>query len=383
MKEKLDGSDNQFQRMSALFLTPGRKSEIQRKLLDWYDREGRELPWRFHPRQRPAGKLQDPYAVWLSEVMLQQTSVAVVKSRFESFIVKWPGVKELASAADEDVMAEWAGLGYYARARNLLSCARVVSERFGGEFPSEAKILKTLPGIGDYTAAAIAAIAFDQPEAPVDVNIERVIARLCAVEQCFPKAKKMVRTLAECLLPAQRTGDWSQALMDLGARVCRPKTPACASCPLQRSCAAHSKGIATRIPIKAAKPARTLRRGTLFVGRREDGAWLLERRPQFGLLGGMLGWPWLDESVEPTPPCGGDWKDVGEVQHSLTHFELRLRVKVSCLSQNAKPLRGQFVTSERFVESSLPTLMRKALMLAEDYGEREGSICLDNGRLQL
>ncbi|SDI64282.1 A/G-specific adenine glycosylase [Aliiruegeria lutimaris] len=337
-------------------------------LLDWYDRHARVLPWRVAPADLRAGGRPDPYRVWLSEVMLQQTTVAAVGPKFERFLSLWPDVHALAGAADADVMAEWAGLGYYARARNLLKCARVVSGDLGGEFPRERAGLLKLPGIGPYTAAAISAIAFDHPEVVVDGNVERVVARLFAVETPLPQAKPELTEMAGMLTPAQRPGDHAQAMMDLGATICSPTKPACGICPLVTPCRARAAGNAAELPRKTRKAPKPVRLGYAYVARRSDGALLLERRPPRGLLGGMLGWPgsdWGDSPTE-TPPFAADWQEVPrEVRHTFTHFDLRLAIRVACVSHEVDASRGDFVDNADFEPTSLPTLMRKVWKLAE------------------
>ena len=266
-------------------------------------------------------------------------------------------------------MAVWAGLGYYARARNMLNCARRLVSDFGGVFPRDAQQLEKLPGIGPYTAAAVSAIAFDRPAAAVDGNVERVISRLFAVGGPLPESKPRLRRLAAGLVPRNRPGDWAQALMDLGATVCRPKNPACANCPIAADCAALSAGLQTELPRRRARPPRPVTTGILYVGRRADGAWLLERRPVGGLLGGMLGWPgsgWETASQLP-PPCDGDWQSAGQVRHALTHLELRMLVKTADLPLAAAPKRGQFVGGSGFSPEDLPSLMRKAFAVARQH----------------
>jgi A/G-specific adenine glycosylase len=309
----------------------------------------------------------DPYRVWLSEIMLQQTTVAAVRDYFHRFTRRWPTVGALASAEDAEVMAEWAGLGYYARARNLLKCARVVAGRHGGRFPDSRAALMDLPGIGPYTAAAIAAIAFDRAETVVDGNVERVMARLHAVEAPLPGAKKELVRLAAGLTPPHRPGDYAQAVMDLGATICTPRSPACEICPWIHSCAGRAAGISASLPRKEAKKTQPVRYGIAWIGRRVDGAWLLETRPESGLLGGMLGWPGTDWSDAPRgePPVAADWKDPGtEGRHTFTHFHLRLALRVARLPPDAAASRGTFVPAGSFRPSSLPTVMRKAYDLA-------------------
>ncbi len=341
---------------------------IIRNLLDWYSREGRDLPWRLHPRSRPPGAHPDPYKVWLSEVMLQQTVAAAATERYEMFLRRWPSVGDLAAAEDGEVMAAWAGLGYYARARNLLKCARRIAGHYGGEFPADASELETLPGIGPYTAAAISCIAFDRPAAAVDGNVERVLARLFAVSQPLPKAKSRIRRLAAELCPDERPGDWLQGLMDLGALICRPRNPKCEECPLSAYCEARHRGLQLALPLKSPRSRRKIQRGILYLGRRRDGAWLLEQRPSSGLLGGMLGWPgsgW-GGSPELPPPCAGEWRTAGEVMHSLTHMDLRLEVQVALLPMETAPERGGFIPPEQFCSDMLPALMRKAHVIAQN-----------------
>ncbi|MDQ2089550.1 A/G-specific adenine glycosylase [Marimonas arenosa] len=333
-------------------------------LLEWYDRHARQLPWRMPPG---CGARPDPYRVWLSEVMLQQTTVAAVTSYFERFTTLWPTVEALAAARDEEVMGEWAGLGYYARARNLLKCARTVAEK--GAFPRNRAELETLPGIGPYTSAAIAAIAFDASEVVVDGNVERVMARMFAVEDPLPGGKRVLREKAALLTPEARPGDYAQAVMDLGATVCTPKNPACGICPWMGYCQGRKAGIAADLPKTEPKKAKPVRFGVSYVGRRADGAWLLERRPARGLLGGMLGWPgaeWGDVARE-APPVAAAWREVGgEARHTFTHFHLRLDVRVADLPMEAVPAVGDFVPREAFRPSDLPTVMRKVFDLAHD-----------------
>ena len=337
------------------------------ELLAWYDRHARVMPWRVSPADQRRGVRPDPYRVWLSEIMLQQTTVAAVRAYFLRFTELWPTVSDLAAAQDAQVMGEWAGLGYYARARNLLKCARVIVDEYGGEFPRSHAQLLTLPGIGPYTASAIAAIAFDQPETVVDGNVERVMARLFAVETPLPAAKPELTELARHLTPDVRPGDYAQAVMDLGATVCTPKSPACGICPWMDGCKGRAQGIAANLPNKTPKKAKPTRRGIAYVARRDDGAFLLETRPDKGLLGGMLGWPgtdWSDSAPDPDPPLDADWREMdGEVRHTFTHFHLRLTVKLATVRDDA-PDRGTFLPRADFRPSDLPTVMRKVYDLA-------------------
>ena len=330
---------------------------IAPQLLEWYDRHARVLPWRIPPGAGPA----DPYRIWLSEVMLQQTTVAAVKAYFERFTALWPTVQDLAAAPDAQVMAEWAGLGYYARARNLLACARAVAA--AGGFPITRKELQALPGIGAYTSAAIAAIAHDAPETVVDGNVERVVARLFAVETPLPAAKPDLVALAETLTPVARPGDYAQAMMDLGATICTPRSPACGICPLIYDCDARAQGIAASLPRKAPKPAKPDRTGIAWVARLGD-AVVFEERPAKGLLGGTLAFPSAHWDGRDLPPPGvAEWRDVGQVRHVFTHFNLSLQVMVGDLS--AAPDRGHLVPLGQIDREALPGLMRKVWDMAQ------------------
>jgi A/G-specific adenine glycosylase len=336
-------------------------------LLAWYDRHARDLPWRVSPADRAAGLRPDPYRVWLSEVMLQQTTVAAVRAYFHRFTTLWPDVGALAAAPDAQVMGEWAGLGYYARARNLLACARVVVAEHGGRFPDTEEALRSLPGIGRYTAAAIAAIAFERPATVVDGNVERVMARVHAVQTPLPAAKAELTAFATVWTPESRPGDYAQGVMDLGATVCTPRNPACGICPWMGLCRGRAEGIAAELPRKMPKSVKPLRQGTVWIARRDDGAWLLERRPERGLLGGMLGWPgtdWDGSQGVGEPPLHAPWIEGGEVRHVFTHFNLILSVRVATVPRNALAARGNFLPPQDFRASDLPTVMRKAFDLA-------------------
>jgi A/G-specific adenine glycosylase len=328
-------------------------------LLAWYDRHRRVLPWR-----APKGQVQDPYKVWLSEIMLQQTTVQAVGPYFAKFLKKWPTVKALARAGQDDVLAAWAGLGYYARARNLHKAAKVVAE-MGGKFPTTYDGLRELPGIGDYTAGAIAAIAYDLPYAAMDANAERVIARYAAIEEPLPKSKPTIRAALTALVPQKRAGDFAQALMDLGSAICTPKRPACMSCPWFDGCKACKKGIQELVPVKAAKAARPLKRGAAFVVRDASGAVLLVKRPEKGLLGGMmeppLG-PWTEDfpssdAAMKQAPFKAKWKKrIGVVRHGFTHFELEIEVYVADVAKRPD-FDGRWV--QDLSTAALPTVMKK------------------------
>ena len=343
--------------------------DLSSNLLEWYDVHARPMPWRTPPAEKKAGVQPDPYRIWLSEVMLQQTTVAAVKDYFNRFTTRWPTVVSLAAANDGDVMGEWAGLGYYARARNLLKCARVITDEHSGVFPDDHATLLTLPGIGPYTAAAISSIAFDLRHVVVDGNVERVMSRLYDIHSPLPASKLELTAKAEHLTPNQRTGDYAQAVMDLGATICTPKSPACGICPWHEPCKARKAGTAPDLPKKTPKKPKPTRHGTVYLGRRSDGAWLLERRPNKGLLGGMLGWPgsdWIDVTTPRpigTPPTPADWKtEEGEVRHTFTHFHLLLTVMSATIESNEQLL---FLGHNDFRPSDLPTVMRKAFDLIQ------------------
>lgn len=345
-----------------------RESANPLTLLEWYDRHARIMPWRVSPQDRRAGVRPDPYRIWLSEVMLQQTTVAAVVDYFTRFTQRWPTVQDLASAKDADVMAQWAGLGYYARARNLLKCARVVADEHGGVFPADHDALLKLPGIGPYTAAAVASIAFDLPETVLDGNVERVMSRLYDVHTPLPAAKPELFELAAALTPRERAGDYAQAVMDLGATICTPKKPACGLCPWRDPCKARLAGTHLELPKKTPKKKKPIRKGIAYIAKRVDGAYLLETRPEKGLLGGMLGWPqsdWIEADPTDTPPMKAQWKTLeGEARHTFTHFHLRLTVKTALVPMDRATLVGTFVEPDEFDPTDLPTVMRKAFDLA-------------------
>jgi A/G-specific adenine glycosylase len=351
-------------------------ARVAHALLAWYDRERRVLPWRAAPGETP-----DPYKVWLSEIMLQQTTVKAVLPRYAVFLRRWPDVNALARAELGEVLAAWAGLGYYARARNLHACARAVMEQHGGTFPSEESELRKLPGVGGYTAAAIAAIAFGRRAAPVDGNIERVVARLFAVTTPLPAAKSEIKVLAEGLTPEARPGDFAQAMMDLGATICTPRRAACGLCPVRPECRGYAMGLAETLPYREEKEERPLRRGIAFVALREDGAVLLRERPLRGLLGGMLetpSSPWAEGATNGRPverhaPLEADWRKVpGTVAHTFTHFHLELavyRAEVACDAKPkraAEPERCHWLKLRELQGAALPSVMRKVLLHALD-----------------
>jgi A/G-specific adenine glycosylase len=349
-------------------------------LLAWYDRHRRRLPWRAAPGER-----SDPYRVWLSEIMLQQTTVKAVAPYYARFLARWPDVRALAAASLDEVLKTWAGLGYYSRARNLHACAQAVIERHGGAFPSDEDALRELPGIGGYTAAAIAAIAFDAPAVPVDGNAERVIARLYAIETPLPAAKRELGRLALLFRSQLRAGDFAQALMDLGATICTPKKPACSLCPWNDSCAAHARGDAETFPRRTPKREGVLRRGAAFVARRSDGHVLVRSRPPRGLLGGMTEVPtteWtkdFDDSkaladaprFSPTKTRKPTtWrKRAGVVRHVFTHFPLELSVYTADVpARTPAPAGTRWVALQDIAGEALPSLMRKVVAHALPSG---------------
>jgi A/G-specific adenine glycosylase len=350
---------------------PGRPDPAD--LLAWYDRHARVLPWRALRGTRP-----DPYRVWLSEIMLQQTTVKTVGPYYDKFLTRWPTVGDLAAASLDDVLRAWAGLGYYARARNLHACAKEVAAHHGGRFPDTLEGLRALPGIGDYTAAAVSAIAFDGPAVPVDGNVERVVTRLFAVEESLPAAKPRIKELALSLLPPHRSGDFAQALMDLGAGLCSPKRPACSLCPWNEPCVARARGDQETFPRKAPKREGTLRRGAAFVALRADGYVLLRTRPDKGLLAAMTEVPgsdWradfdLKEAEAHAPRFRRDvsWKRLpGTVTHVFTHFPLELTVYMADVPRGTSAPKGaRWIKVADAAGEALPTVMRKVLAHALD-----------------
>ncbi len=341
-------------------------------LLAWYDVSARVLPWRARGGVKP-----DPYRVWLSEIMLQQTRVETVLPYYAKFLARWPDVSALARARQEEVLSAWAGLGYYARARNLHACAKTVVVEFAGRFPEEEAELRRLPGIGAYTSAAIAAIAFGRKATPVDGNIERVMSRLFAVEETLPAAKKTLARLAAEMTPAHRAGDFAQALMDLGATICTPKRPACALCPWMDPCVARMRGDQETFPRKTGKAERKLRKGAAFVVLREDGCVLLRTRPEKGLLASMTEVPGSEwsalykekDAMQAAPLAEVKWqKTAGIVRHVFTHFPLELTVYLAAAPKKMRaPKAMRFVPLDALDDEALPSVMRKALAHALKY----------------
>lgn len=343
---------------------PSLVPDVAGPLLAWYHDHARALPWRIMPGD---GASPDPYRVWLSEVMLQQTTTAAVAPYFAKFTERWPTVHALAGAPEEDVMAAWAGLGYYSRARNLVACAREVAAQ--GGFPQEEEGLRKLPGLGAYTAAAIAAIAFGRRAVVIDANVERVVARLFALEQPLPAARKPIRQRTEAITPQENAGDFAQAMMDLGATICTSRDPKCLLCPLAAICRGRARGDPARLPVKAPRKARPERVGNAWWIERDGAVWLVTR-PGSGMLGGMRALPddgWhAGSDGSSQPPLEGDWRHAGAVRHSFTHFHLTLNLQVHAgtadLDKGMGP--GQWWPLAQMEEAGLPTVFAKAARLA-------------------
>lgn len=328
-------------------------ASISDTLLAWYDAHARVLPWRAPPGTPPP----DPYRVWLSEVMLQQTTVAAVKPYFAAFTARWPTVAALAAAEEPDVMAAWAGLGYYSRARNLAAAARAVAAR--GGFPDTEAALRALPGLGAYTAAAVAAIAFGRRAVVVDANVERVVARLFAIAEPLPGARRAIRAAADTITPDRRAGDFAQAMMDLGAKICTARAPRCLLCPLSASCEARATGDPARFPMKPAKRAKPLRTGKAYWTQRDRAVWLT-RRGGTGVFAGMRALPVDGWSARGDGCDGPIGEPCGVVRHGFTHFDLELAVERLATPQG----EGEWWPLERLEEAGLPTLFAKAARLA-------------------
>jgi A/G-specific adenine glycosylase len=341
--------------------------EFRNELLAWYDRHARILPWRYTKNQKP-----DPYRVWLSEIMLQQTTVAAVGPYFHKFTEKWPDIHALAAADSQEVMNQWAGLGYYSRARNLHKCAGIVSRDLKGVFPEDQHELRKLPGIGDYTSAAIRTIAFNKPATVVDGNVERIMARYFAWPVPMPTAKKDLKNLAADLFDGydERPGDLAQALMDLGATICVPKSPRCGACPVSKNCAARKRNIAAELPLQEKKKAKPQKFGHIYWVTNARGQVLVQRRPEKGMLGGMIGLPtsdWLERGAKPKPHevlKGARTADFKEsVRHGFTHFDLELGLKTARLAKTRVPEGYQWVEANSLEKAGFPTVFRKAVLL--------------------
>jgi len=348
-------------------VTNFKPNDLTERLLFWFDEHRRALPW----RDAPCGQ-RDPYRVWLAEIMLQQTTVTAVIPYYENFLRKWPNAKALAAATDDEVMRSWAGLGYYARARNMLKCARTIANYFQGCFPKAEQDLLKLPGIGPYTAAAVSAIVGNGPTAPVDGNVIRTISRLYAVEAEMPKNKNQIQILAQALCPQGQSGDFAEALMDLGSQVCRPKNPKCPECPWHLDCNAFQSGLALNYPKKALKKEKPTRRGWAFWIVRPDGSVFLEQRPPKGLLGGMMGLPTTHWDTQP-PTAIEAMKALGFenghslpgfIKHTFTHFHLELRV-IHVKANGTDELSGIWALPQSLTEQALPSVMKKVIVHAQ------------------
>jgi len=340
------------------------KANLPGLILAWYDRHRRSLPWR-----APPGKRADPYRVWLSEIMLQQTTVVTVGPYFRDFLARWPTIHDLARAELDEVLHAWQGLGYYARARNLHKCARAVSAEHSGRFPDTEEGLLNLPGIGRYTAAAIAAIAFGRHATVMDGNVERVMARLRGIETPLPAAKPELFKLVEALTPAERPGDYAQAVMDLGATICTPRKPRCLLCPWEGHCLARKRGVAESLPRRSPKAARPRKHAVVFWLSRPDGSILLQRRPEEGLLGGLMEvpstpWreaPWTVDEAVKTAPVRAQWRSLeGVVRHGFTHFDIEMTVIAGQSAGRSLP-KGVWSQVDRLSDHALPTLMKKVV----------------------
>jgi A/G-specific adenine glycosylase len=346
------------------------RADAASTLLAWYDRHRRDLPWRALP-----GEPADPYTVWLSEIMLQQTTVTAVKPYFLGFVARWPKVGLLAEASGEEVMRAWAGLGYYSRARNLHACAKIVAGPLKGRFPDTEAGLQDLPGIGPYTAAAVAAIAYGRPTAAIDGNAERVLARLYSIATPLPAARSEIRAKAAAMVPVARPGDFAQAMMDLGAMICSPKHPSCGICPWLKFCRGHASGCPESLPHKAPRRRRPLRQGAVFFVRRRDGAILVRTRPPKGLLGGMTeipGTSWKTHfdaaSAARQAPFEASYRKLDKsVSHAFTHFALRLDIYVAEVANSRRAPTGyRFVPDRGLDEEAFPSVMRKIIEAVRD-----------------
>jgi A/G-specific adenine glycosylase len=372
--------------MAAVESKLHKSGDIAAQLLGWYDVHARVLPWRALPGEAKP----DPYRVWLSEIMLQQTTIAAVIPYFERFTARWPDVAALAAADDAEAMAAWAGLGYYARARNLLACARAVETEHGGVFPITETELRALPGVGAYTAAAIAAIAFDERAVVIDANVERVVARLFAIQTPLPDARPVIREACNQITPGKRPGDFAQAMMDLGATICTARKATCLACPLMKHCQGYAKGIAENLPVKPAKAAKPTRTGTAYWIEQDDHVWLI-KRPGRGMLAGMRALPddgWrAGQDGDSVPPFAADWRVLNEpVLHVFTHVSLTLSLALTSSQVQMGALgKGEWWPIKSLDSAGLPTLFAKAAKLAmrAGIGNREsecgtaksGTIC--------
>ncbi len=359
--------------MNSIIENTDKRHELVDALLDWYDLNARALPWRVSPEAKVGGISPDPYQVWLSEIMLQQTTVATVIPYFEKFISEWPTVELLAAANLDDILTAWAGLGYYARARNLHKCAKYITEQLSGKFPVYYDDLLKLPGVGAYTAAAISSIVYDVPEAVVDGNVERVISRLFSIETPLPDSRPEIRDYAKKLTPDHRPGDYAQGVMDLGATVCTPRSPKCGHCPWENDCLANKQGIASELPVRITKKERPTRRGYAFWAEYDGKVWL-RRRPEKGLLGGMMEVPsdeWAPSNSwenipAPRIPIIANWELLpGIVKHTFTHFHLELKIVRLELEEIINLQEGEWCPVHDVDSYALPTVMKKIFSHAQ------------------
>tara|TARA_R110002096_G_scaffold435828_1_gene663709 strand:- start:15699 stop:16796 length:1098 start_codon:yes stop_codon:yes gene_type:complete len=353
--------------MNGIILSTEHKEEIVDAVLDWYDHNARTLPWRISPEAKIGGIIPDPYHVWLSEIMLQQTTVAAVIPYFEKFTEEWPTIEKLAAADLDDILTAWAGLGYYARARNLHKCAVYITQELGGEFPKTYDDLLKLPGVGTYTAAAISSIVYDIPATVVDGNVERVLSRICNITAPLPGSRPIIRDVAEKLTPDHRPGDYAQAIMDIGATICTPRSLKCGNCPIEADCISKSLGTAEDLPARVRKKTRPTRRGYAFWAEYDGKVWL-RRRPEQGLLGGMMEVPsdeWAPSNSwenipPPRVPIIANWDILpGVVRHTFTHFHLELKIIRLELEEMINLQEGEWCVVEDRDNYALPTVMKK------------------------
>ena len=340
--------------------------KLTRSLLRWYEKKGRKLPWRVSPYDLKAGKKPDPYKVWVSEIMLQQTTVGTVIPYFNQFIEEWQNVDQLSKADQNEIISFWAGLGYYSRARNILKSAKDIMDKHEGEIPQEKNKLKSLPGIGEYTASAIRSIGFQKSDITIDGNIERIITRLFEIETPIRFSKRIIHDKAKLIFPKNRTGDFCQGLMDLASIICKPKKPICNECPISCFCESFKHGKTEIIPVKAPKKPKPVRKGFVYFVKSNDSKILLERRPDEGLLGGLLAFPssdWLENEPDLVFPIDAEWSQTfDKIMHEFTHFKLELKLVVGTVTKfHLKKSNYQVFDLHSFHESQLPTLMRKVL----------------------
>ena len=344
-------------------------SKFSTSLLKWYDKEARKLPWRIPPELTKKGIKNDPYKIWISEIMLQQTGVKTVQTYYINFINKWPKIQNLNEASENDILKEWSGLGYYRRALNLKKCAEIICENYNGKFPDNEKELLNLPGIGSYTAAAITSIAFNKPAIVIDGNVQRITSRLYEIKEDIKKSKSKIYEKLEKNFSKKRPGDFAQALMDLGSAVCKPINPKCSSCPLVKYCLAHKNNTYKFIPLKTRKLNKVIKKGYLYIGITTEEKIILTKRPKKGLLGGTICPPTSDwqknEFPSPKPPFKGDWNILNKsIFHSFTHFDLELKIMIS--TTNDYPKNAYLEPLNSSTLNSLPTVMKKGVELVID-----------------